>query len=369
MVRNFAKIILLVFFISVLCSFCGCVAHEHTFADSPNYDALSHWYEATCGHDKVSQKEYHEMYKGVCRVCGYKEDGEIKLHTLNIVSSKNPTCTQGGNIMYGQCVNCGKLFSDTQGKNEITSEQTILAPLGHRYGEEWKYSEQKHWHECTGCGKKEEQSQAAHLLGEGTRRPDSLGAIFLVDMSVSADKKKNMIALVGEYIDLMTDRDGVAVLGIKDDYAISVQLLSLEFRENIKSSLSSLEESEADNCVPAITQACSVLSSSTQYNKYKIVLVTDGSLEDIAEATALASKYPSVSLSVLCIGDDVENRLDTLCSAWDGNFIGTNTDTATRKKAFKDDIDNNARKVSESILFTCKICKAQITQTSKINRF
>ena len=94
--------------------------------------------EATC--TEAGNIEYY-----TCSVCGKlfsdaegKEEIEqadtvvaAKGHTLTQTEAKEATCTEEGNIEYYTCSVCGKLFSDAEGKTEITQEQTAVAATGH----------------------------------------------------------------------------------------------------------------------------------------------------------------------------------------------------------------------------------------------
>ena len=51
-------------------------------------------------------------------------------HTLQAVAYKAPTETEAGNIAYWRCTSCGKLFSDAEGKNRITLEDTVIPATG-----------------------------------------------------------------------------------------------------------------------------------------------------------------------------------------------------------------------------------------------
>ncbi len=78
--------------------------------------------------------------------------------TLALVEdAQAATCTEAGNIAYWQCSDpdCGKYYSDAEGKNEITLEQTIVPATGHSASTAWSYDETGHWHVClNGCGEK-----------------------------------------------------------------------------------------------------------------------------------------------------------------------------------------------------------------------
>ena len=69
---------------------------------------------------------------------GYVID-EVKLsnltlkHTLTETEATPATCTEPGNVEYWTCDTCGKYFSDENGSNEITAEDTMLKAIGHSY--------------------------------------------------------------------------------------------------------------------------------------------------------------------------------------------------------------------------------------------
>ena len=54
-------------------------------------------------------------------------------HTLTKIEAKAPTCTEDGNQVYWTCGTCEKLFTDGEGKTEITPDSTVLPALGHDY--------------------------------------------------------------------------------------------------------------------------------------------------------------------------------------------------------------------------------------------
>ena len=52
-------------------------------------------------------------------------------HSTVCVEENSATCTEAGSSQYYRCEVCGKLFRDEAGTEEITLEDTVLAPLGH----------------------------------------------------------------------------------------------------------------------------------------------------------------------------------------------------------------------------------------------
>lgn len=58
--------------------------------------------------------------------CGEVEP-ETHTHSLALVSKKEATCTEAGYEAYYKCSGCDKLFSDKEGKNEISAPEAIAA--------------------------------------------------------------------------------------------------------------------------------------------------------------------------------------------------------------------------------------------------
>ena len=74
-----------------------------------------------------------------CSKCGKTETRSVSvsehMHTLIKTEAKSATCTKNGNIEYYKCSECGKLFSDAEGTNEINEKDTVVSSLGHDWGE------------------------------------------------------------------------------------------------------------------------------------------------------------------------------------------------------------------------------------------
>ncbi|MCR4585380.1 MAG: hypothetical protein K5686_06600 [Lachnospiraceae bacterium] len=82
-------------------------------------------------------------------------------HRVVAVPAKAATCTEAGNIAYYRCKVCGELYSDEAGTNVITAGSTVIAALGHSFGE-WKVTKEATTKEegiktrtCTRCGETE----------------------------------------------------------------------------------------------------------------------------------------------------------------------------------------------------------------------
>lgn len=61
------------------------------------------------------------------------DDGQEQAHThdMTYVTAVEATCTEEGHTAYYKCDDCGKYYSDEEGKNEITLSSTVVAAKGH----------------------------------------------------------------------------------------------------------------------------------------------------------------------------------------------------------------------------------------------
>lgn len=84
--------------------------------------------ERVCKHDKA-HKETRKIPP---------KDHE---HGLEHFDAKEPTCTEDGNIEYWVCTGgdhpCGLYYSDSEGKNQISADDTVIPATGHEMGK-WK---------------------------------------------------------------------------------------------------------------------------------------------------------------------------------------------------------------------------------------
>ncbi|MBQ6730732.1 MAG: Ig-like domain-containing protein [Bacilli bacterium] len=119
--------------------------HEHTFESDWSHDDEHHWHNSTCGHDVVSNKDFHKfswktiiepteqnegVERGTCDICKYQKERTIeKLEHVHqsgspVVSDYiEATCTKDGSYVETvYCSACG----------DIVSQRTVTIPaLGH----------------------------------------------------------------------------------------------------------------------------------------------------------------------------------------------------------------------------------------------
>lgn len=79
-------------------------------------------------------------------------------HQLRAVAAKAPTCEESGNIAYWVCNECGKYFSDADGTQVITLEETVLSATGHHFDNGV----------CTACGAKDPAYEAGAVIEVGS---------------------------------------------------------------------------------------------------------------------------------------------------------------------------------------------------------
>lgn len=124
-----------------------------------------------CGKDGV--KEHYR-----CTVCGKlfaDEKGTQELtekdvtipatgkHELKKVEEVKATCTEDGVKEHWVCENCGKMYSDPEGKTEVTEKDLVIPATGHNPGI-WRENDKEHWRVCRTCREKVDVGE--HEFGE-----------------------------------------------------------------------------------------------------------------------------------------------------------------------------------------------------------
>jgi len=96
--------------------------------------ALGHdWDDGTVTKAATCEDAGTKVFK--CKHSGCQETRTETLdalgHDLKEIPEKVPTATEPGNYKYYECLRCGKLYSDAQGKNEIKLADTVIPMLTH----------------------------------------------------------------------------------------------------------------------------------------------------------------------------------------------------------------------------------------------
>ena len=91
-----------------------------------------------------------------CSVCNEVLEAQTvvpaKGHSMTKTEAKAATCTEAGNSEYYTCGNCGKFFSDADGKNEIAKDSWVTDALDHDFTGAWVNTDAVgHYHKCSRC--------------------------------------------------------------------------------------------------------------------------------------------------------------------------------------------------------------------------
>ena len=96
------------------------------------------------------------------------------VHELIRTEVKEASCTEDGNVEFWTCSDCGRVYSDSEGVNEIDLEETVIHATGHAYGD-WTVTKEVTCTEtgsrekvCANCGDKiiEEIPAAGHAWSD-----------------------------------------------------------------------------------------------------------------------------------------------------------------------------------------------------------
>ena len=140
-----------------VCDYCG---ESYDELDAANHTGKAIWTKTATTHEKkwnccgasVVSLEKHEWENGTCKECGHicehtgggadctrkavcevcgEAYGEVdsSKHTLEKISEKAATVTETGNTEYWHCKDCGKYFSDRDGKNKTELKDTVIEKL------------------------------------------------------------------------------------------------------------------------------------------------------------------------------------------------------------------------------------------------
>ena len=154
-----------------ICSVCGEVEKEEI-------PATGHaWSEWTVVREATEDEEGLET-----RTCGndasHTEERTIPklahVHNLTKTEAKEASCTEDGNVEFWTCSKCGKVYSDSEGGNEVSPEETVIHATGHAY-DDWTVTKEATCTEngsrektCANCGDKitEEIPATGHVWNE-----------------------------------------------------------------------------------------------------------------------------------------------------------------------------------------------------------
>lgn len=108
------------------------IIHNHTIGEWLTTDA-NHWNICDVCGKKIDEAPHMGgmatcIEKAKCSICG-AEYGEYAAHHLTHHDCVEPDYENDGSIEYWTCDECGKYFSDSEGNNEISADDVIIAKL------------------------------------------------------------------------------------------------------------------------------------------------------------------------------------------------------------------------------------------------
>lgn len=208
----------------LLCSACAgllsaCLpeeTHTHTLeyvpAQAPTQDAAGHAQYWKCGGcDALFSDEKGERQVEYSQLI-LPPAGEHE-HSFSKVNAVKPTCGNSGNAEYWMCADCGKCFADSEGKEEISLEDTIIAPTGdHNYVDGV----------CTVCHSVEPgtgvQEVEYELLQGGTYAVTGIGSVQGSRIVIPAQHNGAAVTEIGQ--DAFSDCDGITEISLPESVTV-----------------------------------------------------------------------------------------------------------------------------------------------------
>ena len=140
------------------------------------------------------------------------------VHELIKTDAKEASCTEDGNIEFWTCSKCGRVYSDSEGMNEVNPEETVIQAAGHKWNTEYTvdkeptYTEEgEEWIHCAVCGEKQEGSKRAVAK---LRKPVSMLTISGIVAKNYNGKEQTQAVVV---------RDGDTTLVNGTDYTLTYE--------------------------------------------------------------------------------------------------------------------------------------------------
>lgn len=136
---------------------CGNLYHAHLCKDCGAHAIIEDHQAGPAATETEPQK---------CTVCGYIiAPAKNHTHSLKKVARVDATCIKPGNVEHYTCDGCADVFADSEGKTKLT--ETVIAPLGHKASDDWKFDEKYHWRTCTLCNEVLTETEMAHEMENG----------------------------------------------------------------------------------------------------------------------------------------------------------------------------------------------------------
>lgn len=96
--------------------------------------------------------------------CNNSKSKVHSVHTLIKQEAIESTCTHSGEKEHYRCFDCGKIFEDAEGAEEIEKKDLYVAPYGHEFSAYYKTDEVGHIKTCLICGATEKEEHSIKEL-------------------------------------------------------------------------------------------------------------------------------------------------------------------------------------------------------------
>lgn len=126
--------------VRAICAICGQTygefgAHDYDTSVWGYKEADGHAHSCqTAGcttHDVLAAHSYDDDSDTTCNICGYTRSIMPHSHVLRVVPAVSATCFSVGNIEHYRCEECGRLFNDSNGTQELTAADVTIGKLPH----------------------------------------------------------------------------------------------------------------------------------------------------------------------------------------------------------------------------------------------
>ena len=127
--------------VRAICAICGQTygefgAHDYDTSVWGYKEADGHAHSCQAAgcttHDVLAAHSYDDDSDTTCNICGYTRSiMPPHSHDLQVVAAIPATCASTGNIEHYHCTDCGKLFNDSNGTQELTAADVTIGKLPH----------------------------------------------------------------------------------------------------------------------------------------------------------------------------------------------------------------------------------------------
>ncbi len=129
------------------------ITHHEPQSASCTLNGNTEYYECTVCEKYFSDSEATDVIADKSSVIIAKTAHDLTHH-----DKKDETCTENGNTEYWECSTCQNFFSDKDGKNLIADKSQVTITAKHLMSDEWTKTSSTHYHKCTRCDYKEDES-------------------------------------------------------------------------------------------------------------------------------------------------------------------------------------------------------------------